>query len=125
MSQRPNQPLPRTRRERRGCNCCVPCAGSLLSLGEDGALAWDPDLTVDSRGGLVENVAMTLTAVLLPAPEGGYTAFNPETGSTTQGESVDEALANLREATALYLEEFPFTPTGGALLTTFDITGHG
>ncbi|MDX1964204.1 MAG: type II toxin-antitoxin system HicB family antitoxin [Pirellulales bacterium] len=50
---------------------------------------------------------MTLTAVLLPAAEGGYVAHNPETGTTTQGESVAEALANLREATELYLEEFP------------------
>ncbi len=32
--------------------------------------------------------------------------MNPETGTTTQGESVEEALDNLREATALYLEEF-------------------
>jgi predicted RNase H-like HicB family nuclease len=35
-------------------------------------------------------------------------AQNPETGTTTQGDTVDEALANLKEATALYLEEFPF-----------------
>ena len=49
---------------------------------------------------------MTLTAVLTPAEEGGYVAFNPETGTTTGGESVAEALANLREATELYLEEF-------------------
>ncbi len=51
---------------------------------------------------------MTLTAVLIPAQEGGFVAFNPETGSTTQGESVAEAVSNLREATELYLEEFPF-----------------
>ena len=50
---------------------------------------------------------MALTAVLTPAEEGGFVALNPETGTTTQGESIDEALANLREATALYLEEFP------------------
>ncbi|MEN9726283.1 MAG: hypothetical protein RL434_649 [Pseudomonadota bacterium] len=50
---------------------------------------------------------MELSAVLTPAPEGGYVAFNPETGTTTQGESVEAALLNLREATALYLEEFP------------------
>jgi len=50
---------------------------------------------------------MMLTAVLLPAPEGGYTALNPETGTATEGETVEEALANLREATELYLEEFP------------------
>ena len=49
---------------------------------------------------------MILTAVLMPAIEGGFTALNPETGTTTQGETVEEALANLREATELYLEEF-------------------
>ncbi len=32
--------------------------------------------------------------------------FNPETGTTTEGESIEEALANLREATTLYLHEF-------------------
>ena len=50
---------------------------------------------------------MLLTAVLLPAEEGGYVAFNPETGTTTQGESVAEAVTHVRVATELYLEEFP------------------
>jgi len=50
---------------------------------------------------------MELTAVLTCAPEGGYVASNPETGTTTQGETVEEAVANLNEATALYLSEFP------------------
>ena len=44
---------------------------------------------------------MMLTAVLMPAHEGGYTALNPETGTTTQGETVEEAIANLRKATEL------------------------
>lgn len=64
---------------------------------------------------------MTLSAVLTPAEEGGFIALNPETGTTTQGESVEEALANLREATELYLEEFPQTKVGGSLLTTFEV----
>jgi predicted RNase H-like HicB family nuclease len=64
---------------------------------------------------------MTLTAVLTPDPEGGYVAFNPETGSTTQGETVTEALDNLREATELYLQEFPLVCGGRPLLTTFEI----
>jgi predicted RNase H-like HicB family nuclease len=50
---------------------------------------------------------MLLTAVLTPAEEGGFVAFNPETGTTTQGKTVQEAVANLKEATTLYLEEFP------------------
>jgi predicted RNase H-like HicB family nuclease len=67
---------------------------------------------------------MELSAVLTPAIEGGYVAFNPETGTTTQGESVEEALANLQEATELYLGEFPLTVTGRSLLTTFQVTAH-
>jgi predicted RNase H-like HicB family nuclease len=65
---------------------------------------------------------MVLTAVLIPAAEGGFTALNPETGTTTQGESVEEAVANLREATELYLEEFPLKMSGQALVTTFQVT---
>ena len=64
---------------------------------------------------------MTLSAVLSPAPAGGFVAFNPETGTTTQGETVEEALANLREATELYLEEFPLSTIGRSLLTTFEV----
>ena len=64
---------------------------------------------------------MELTAILTPAPEGGYIATNPETGTTTQGETVEEALYNLREATELYLEEFPLDISGRSLLTTFEI----
>jgi predicted RNase H-like HicB family nuclease len=67
---------------------------------------------------------MELSAVLTLAPEGGYVAFNPETGTTTQGETVEEALANLREATELYLEEFPVTVVGRPLLTTFHVAEH-
>ena len=67
---------------------------------------------------------MELSAVLTPAPEGGYVAFNPETGTTTQGETVEEALSNLTEATELYLEEFPLTSTGRTLLTWFQVSGH-
>ena len=67
---------------------------------------------------------MFLTAVLIPAAEGGFVAYNPETGTTTQGESVPEAISNLREATELYLEEFPLEQTGQALLTTFEVAAH-
>jgi predicted RNase H-like HicB family nuclease len=68
---------------------------------------------------------MLLTAVLMPAPEGGLTAYNPETGTTTQGETIEEALVNLREATALYLEEFPLAVAGRPLLTTIEVEVRG
>ena len=67
---------------------------------------------------------MELSAVLMPAPEGGYVSFNPETGATTQGETIEEAIANLKEATELYLEEFPLLLEGRPLLTSFHIKEH-
>lgn len=67
---------------------------------------------------------MEMTAVLIPASEGGFVALNPETGSTSQGDTVEEAVANLREATELYLEEFPLTQAGRPFLTTFEVTAH-
>ncbi len=60
-----------------------------------------------------------------PGGRGGFVAFNPETGTTTQGESVSEAISNLREATELYLEEFPLAQAGQPLLTNFEVTTHG
>ena len=69
---------------------------------------------------------MELTAVLTPAEEGGFVALNPETGTTTQGETVEEAVANLKEATTLYLEEFPLGPSarGRPVVTTFSVNAH-
>jgi predicted RNase H-like HicB family nuclease len=46
---------------------------------------------------------MQLSVVLTPEQEGGYVAYNPETGTTTQSETIEEALDNLREATELRL----------------------
>lgn len=64
---------------------------------------------------------MLLTAVLTEAEEGGYVALNPETGTTTQGDTVREAIANLKEATRLFLEEFPMRVASDPLVTTFDV----
>ena len=64
---------------------------------------------------------MQLTAVLSPAEEGGFVALNPETGTVSQGETVEEAIANLREATTLYLQEFPLAAKGHPLVTVFTI----
>ena len=48
--------------------------------------------------------------ILTPAPEGGFVAHDPDTGTTTQGDDIADALANLREAVELYLEELPMPP---------------
>jgi len=64
---------------------------------------------------------MELTAIISPASEGGFTSWNPETGSSSQGDTRDEALANLVEATTLYLEEFPLSGRPRTVVTTFRI----
>jgi len=73
---------------------------------------------------LARGLDMELTAVLTPAEEGGYIALNPETGTTTQGETVEEAVANLKEATALYLSEFPLPAPGHPVVTTFSLPAN-
>lgn len=50
-------------------------------------------------------MSLAFTAVFKEVPEGGYVAFVEELpGANTQGETLDEARANLREAVALSME---------------------
>jgi len=60
----------------------------------------------------------TLTAVI-HKEEDLYVAECPEIGTVSQGHSFEEAVANLKEATELYLEEFPMPPVSRVWLTTF------
>ena len=64
---------------------------------------------------------MQVTAVLTPAEGGGFVALNPESGTVSQGETIEDAVANLREATALYLSEFPLPTPGHPVITLFTI----
>ncbi|MBC7249151.1 MAG: type II toxin-antitoxin system HicB family antitoxin [Anaerolineae bacterium] len=50
-----------------------------------------------------------------------YVAECPEVGTVSQGYTVEEAIANLREATELYLEEFPLPEVTRPLMTTFEV----
>jgi len=66
----------------------------------------------------------TLSAVI--RREGRFfVAECPEVGTVSQGESLDEALDNLREATELYLEEFPSVDASHPILTTFEAVVNG
>lgn len=48
---------------------------------------------------------MKLQVVLEPSEDGGYTAYVPSLpGCISEGETRDDALANIREAIELYLE---------------------
>ena len=55
---------------------------------------------------------MELAAVLTPADEGGFVALTPETVSNSQGETMEQAVANLKEALNLYLAGFPSPSLG-------------
>jgi predicted RNase H-like HicB family nuclease len=62
----------------------------------------------------------TFTAIL--HREGDlYVAEGPEVGTVSQGSSLEEAIGNLREATELFLEEFPLPEGDRVLLTTFEV----
>jgi predicted RNase H-like HicB family nuclease len=48
---------------------------------------------------------MTLKVVLEPSDEGGFTVYVPALpGCVSEGATVEEAMANIREAVELYLE---------------------
>ena len=51
------------------------------------------------------DLAIEITAVFQPSPEGGYVAFVEELpGANTQGETIEDARTNLQEAVLLVLE---------------------
>ena len=53
-----------------------------------------------------------------------YVAECPEIGTVSQGHSIEEAISNLKEATELYLEEFPRPGVSTPIMTTFQATVH-
>jgi predicted RNase H-like HicB family nuclease len=65
---------------------------------------------------------MKLTAIIYPDSETDWlVAECPEIGTASQGHTEDEALANLQEATALYLESFPHAVGKPAAIRTFEL----
>jgi predicted RNase H-like HicB family nuclease len=49
---------------------------------------------------------MKFKVVLEPSDEGGYTVYVPSLpGCISEGDTLKEAMANIREAISLYLEE--------------------
>jgi len=61
----------------------------------------------------------TFTAVLHKEEE-RYVAECPEVGTVSQGKTIEEAVSNLKEATELYLDEFPLKEERKTLMTTFE-----
>ena len=65
-------------------------------------------------------MTQTFTAIIHKEDD-WYVADCPEVGTVSQGKTVEEAVANLKEATELFLEEFPLREVTRPLLTTFDV----
>ena len=61
----------------------------------------------------------TFTAII-HKENGIYVAECPEVGTVSQGTTIEEAVANIKEATELYLEEFPLKEFSHPLMTTFE-----
>ena len=56
-------------------------------------------------GRVAERRLMKLKVILEPSEEGGFTAYIPTLpGCISEGETLDEAMVNIREAVELYLE---------------------
>ncbi len=64
---------------------------------------------------------LALTAVI-HKEEDMYVAECPEVGTASQGKTIEEAVKNLKEATELYLEEFPLKIKDRTFITTFEVT---
>jgi predicted RNase H-like HicB family nuclease len=66
---------------------------------------------------------MLCTAVIHREEE-WFVAECPEVGTASQGKTVEEAIETLREATDLYLEEFPAKVLSHPILATFEVPAH-
>jgi predicted RNase H-like HicB family nuclease len=55
----------------------------------------------------IQVIIMSTFTAVLHKEEDMYVADCPEVGTVSQGCTVEEAVSNLKEATELYLEEFP------------------
>jgi len=65
-------------------------------------------------------MAVRIFTAVLHKEDDLYVAECSEVGTVSQGYTVEEAVANLKEATELYLEEFPLPEVTRPLLTTFE-----
>ena len=67
--------------------------------------ARSPEIIYNRKVSARDTEIMNIKVVLEPSDEGGYTVYVPSlSGCISEGETIDEALANIQEAIELYLE---------------------
>ncbi len=67
---------------------------------------------------------MNLFTAVVQKEDALYVAQCLEVGTASQGETIEEAIKNLQEATELYLEEFPIKQVARPFMTTFEVPAH-
>jgi predicted RNase H-like HicB family nuclease len=60
--------------------------------------------------------------VILHKEDDMYIAECPEVGTVDQGETIEQAIAGLKEATRLYLEEFSLPETSPRFVTSIEVS---
>ncbi|MCD6093086.1 MAG: type II toxin-antitoxin system HicB family antitoxin [Candidatus Aenigmarchaeota archaeon] len=71
----------------------------------------------------MENNNFIFTAIV-HKEEDMFVAECPEVGTVSQGYTIEEAIKNLKEATELYLEEFPVKAEAKPIMTVFEVKEH-
>ena len=69
-------------------------------------------------------MALQLFTAILHQEGDWYVAECPEVGTISQGHTVEEAIANLKEATEVYLEEFPAPSVSRPIVAVFEVAVH-
>jgi len=64
---------------------------------------------------------MQVFTAVLHKEEDMYVAECPEVGTVSQGKTIEDAIKNLKEATELYLDEFPYKGNTKSIITTFEV----
>jgi len=60
--------------------------------------------------------------VILYKEDNMYIAECPEVGTVDQGETIEQAITGLKEATRLYLEDFPLPETSPRFITNIEVS---
>ena len=71
---------------------------------------------------------MDLTAIIKKGEDGYYVALCPEIDIVSQGKTIEEALANLKEAVELYIEEMGLPEdisSAETIIASFEVEENG
>ena len=92
-----------------------------------GAYGLHPALLVKKRLNTPWDIVIIMNqtfSVVVHKEKKYYVAECPEVGTVSQGKTIEEAIKNLKEATELYLEEFPLKKASKPFISFFEVTSY-